>query len=147
MEPQLDVGTELQRLGFERAGAMTPCEGGRSCKAVMDREFTGFVVYAHVVGDQIKKFGITKVPLRSRVSQNASTITQVIALSEGRAADAAWHHRPFDTFKRFAPEVIRANQPIEVWALESTEAEYKLLERDLNAKFDTMRNGWTMQLG
>ena len=126
---------------------MTPCDGGRSCKAVMEREFTGFVVYAHVVGEQIKKFGITKVPLRSRVSQNASTITQVIALSEGRAADAAWHHRPFDAFKQFAPEVIKANHPIEVWALESTEAEYKLLERELNARFGTMRTGWTMQLG
>lgn len=147
MKPKIDVRAELQSLGFERAGAMTPCEGGRSCKAIMDREFTGFVVYAHVVGEQIKKFGITKAPLRNRVSQNASTITQMIALSEGRAADASWHHRPFDTFKRFAPEVIRANQPIEVWALESTEAEYKRLERDLNAKFDTMRNGWTMQLG
>ena len=72
----------------------------------------------------------------------------MITLSEGRTAgDAAWHHRPFDTFKRFAPDVIRANQPIEVWALESTEENYKLLERDLNARFDTMRNGWTMQLG
>ena len=55
-------------------------------------------------------------------------------MREGRAArDAAWHHRPFDTSKRFAPEVIRANQPIEFWALESTEAEDKLPERDLNA--------------
>jgi hypothetical protein len=45
----------------------------------------------------------------------------VIALSEGRAErDAAWHHRPFDTFKRFAPEVIKANQEIEVWAIQST---------------------------
>jgi hypothetical protein len=114
----------------------------------MEREFTGFVVYAHVVGDHIKKFGITKLPLRNRVSQNASTITQMIALSEGRAARAAaWHHRPFDAFKRFAPEVIKANQPIEVWAIESTEAEYRLLERSLNARFDTMRSGWTMQLG
>ena len=114
----------------------------------MLREFTGFVVYAHVVGDQVKKFGTTKAPLRNRIFQNASTITQVIALSEGRTArDAAWHHRPFDTFKRLAPEVIKANQSIEVWAVTSTEMQYKLLERDLNAKFDTMRNGWTMQLG
>jgi hypothetical protein len=114
----------------------------------MELEFSGFVVYAHVVGDQLKKFGTTKAPLRRRVSQNASTITQVIALAEGKAErDAAWHHRPFDTFKRFAPEVIKANQPIDVWAVESTEAEYKVLERNLNARFDTMRNGWTMQLG
>ena len=105
-------------------------------------------MYSHVVGDQIKKFGTTKAPLRNRVSQNASTITQVIALSEGRAErDTVWHHRPFDTFKLFAPEIIKANQPIEVLAVESAEAEYKRLERDLNARFDTMRNGWTMQLG
>ena len=98
--------------------------------------------------DAIRRRPILKAPLRNRVSQNASTITQVIALSEGRAErDTAWHHRPFDTFKRFAPEVIKANQPIEVWAVESTEWEYKLLERDLNARFDTMRTGWTMQLG
>ena len=100
----MDVRAALQELGFQRAGVMAPCEGGRSCRAVMERDVTGFVVYAHVVGAQVKKFGITKAPLRSRVSQNASTITQMIALSEGRAArDAAWHHRPFDTFKRFAP--------------------------------------------
>ena len=40
-----------------------------------------------------------------------------------------------------------ASVHFEVWAVESTEAEYKRLERDLNARFDTMRNGWTMQLG
>ena len=72
IESKMDVRAELQDLGFERAGAITPCEGGRSCKAVMDRQFTGFVVYAHVVGDQIKKFGVTKVPLRSRVSMKKS---------------------------------------------------------------------------
>ena len=144
----MDVRDELQRIGFQRAGAMVPIEGGRACRAVIDRDFTGFVVYAHVVADRIEKFGTTKAPLRNRVSQNASTITQVIALSEGRAArDAAWHHRPFDTFKRSASEVIKANEAIEVWAILSTEAEYKLLERELNARFDTIRNGWTMQLG
>src|SRR5262245_30326943 len=144
----MHVRKELHNLGFERAGAMVPCDGGRSCRAIIEREFTGFVVYAHVVENQVKKFGTTKSPLRNRVSQNASTIKQVIALLEGRAErDAAWHHRPFDTFKRYAPDVIKANQSIEVWAIQSTEADYKLLERQLNARFDTMRNGWTMQLG
>jgi hypothetical protein len=144
----MDVRSELESLGFRRAAVMTPCDGGRSCKAVIEREFAGFVVYAHVVGDQVKKFGTTKAPLRNRVIQNASTITQVIALSEGRAQrEAAWHHRAFDTFKRLAPDVIKANQPIEVWAVESTEVHYKLLERDLNARYDTGRNGWAMQLG
>ncbi len=46
-----------------------------------------------------------------------------------------------------APEVIKANGTIGVWALESTEADYKRLERELNAQFDTMRHGWTLQLG
>jgi hypothetical protein len=144
----MDVRQELEGLGFQRAGEMIPFDGGSSCRAIMDRDFTGYIVYAHVVGNQIKKFGTTKAPLRNRVSQNASNISQVIALSEGRAErDAAWHHRPFDTFKRFAPEVIKANQAIEVWAFQSTESEYKVLERDLNARFDTTRSGWTMQLG
>lgn len=142
----MDIRNELQRLGFVRAEVIMPCEGGQSCQAGMEREFTGFV-YAHVVGDQIKKFGTTKAPLRNRVCQNASTIRQVIALSAGRVQrDAAWHHRPFDTFKRFAPEIIKSNQPIEVWAVHSTEAEYKRLESDLNARFDTMQDGWTMRL-
>jgi hypothetical protein len=144
----MDVRSELESLGFRRAAVMTPCDGGRSCKAVIEREVVGFVVYAHVVGGQVKKFGTTQAPLRKRIIQNASTIAQVIALSDGCVQkDAAWHHRPFDTFKRLAPNVIKSNQAIEVWAVESTEAEYKLLERDLNARYDTMRNGWTMQLG
>lgn len=144
----MNVRDELKKLGFECAGAMLPVDGGRACRAAMDREVTGFVVYAHVVEGQIKKFGTTKAPLRKRVGQNASTITRVIALSDGRAMqDARWHHRPFDAFKRLAPEEIKANRPIEVWARESTEADYKSLERELNAKFGTMRDGWAMQLG
>ena len=144
----MDAHDELKKLGFERVGAMLPLDGGRACRAVMDLAVTGFVVYAHVVDNEIKKFGTTKAPLRSRVGQNASTITQVIALSEGRAMrDARWHHRPFDAFKRLAPEVIKANRGIEVWALASNEANDKSLERELNAKFDTMRDGWAMQLG
>ena len=144
----VDARTALARLGFERAGMLSPLEGGTACKAIMEREITGCVVYAHVVGNEIKKFGITKAPLRQRVGQNASTITQVIALWENRASsDARWHHRPFDSFKLKAPEVIRAGQTIEVWALQSSEEAYRLLERELNARFDTMRNGWAMQLG
>ena len=147
-ESDMDIRNELTTLGFERAGAMLPVDGGKACKATVEREVIGFVVYAHVVGNEIKKFGTTKAPLRNRVGQNASTITQVIALWEGRATrNARWHHRPLDSFKRKAPEVIRAGQTIEVWALQSSEKEYRSLERELNAKFDTMRDGWAMQLG
>lgn len=121
----------LRELGFVHAGAMRPIEGGQRC--VMDiQDVRGFVIYAHVVGDQIKKFGITTPSLRSRVAQNISTINQVIALAEGRAAsDARWHHRPFDAFKRLAPLVIRGNQAIDVWALQSTDADYRVIEREL----------------
>jgi len=144
----MDASDELKKLGFKHVGAMLPVDGGRACQVVMDRDVIGFVVYAHVVDNQIKKFGTTKAPLRSRVGQNASTISQVIALLEGRVMrDARWHHRQFDAFKRLAPDVIKANRRIDVWALVSNEAQYKSLERKLNAKFDTMRNGWAMQLG
>ena len=72
----------------------------------------------------------------------------MILLLEGRAPrDAAWHHRPLDAFKRLAPEVIKANQSIEVWAVESTEAHFKTLERELNAKYNTLQHGWATRLG
>jgi hypothetical protein len=116
--------------------------------ASVDRDVEGFLVYAHIVGEQAKKFGITSPRLKNRVSQNVSTINQVIRLRAGRAArDAKWHHRPFDAFKRLAPLVIQADQPIEIWVLQSTEAEYKILERELNAKFNTTTNGWATLLG
>ena len=144
----MSIRTELNALGFELVGAIKPHSDGKGCKAEMSRNVDGFVVYAHVVGDEIKKFGTTKAPLRSRVGQNASTITQLIALAEGRAkSDAAWHHRPFDAFKRLAPEVIRSNQTIEVWAKVSTEAEYRVLERELNGRYQTSLTGWAILLG
>lgn len=108
----------------------------------------GLHLYAHVVGEVVKKIGTTSPRPKDRVAQNAGTINQVIALSQGRArSDARWHHRPFDAFKRLAPDVIRANQSIEIWAVQSTQTEYKVLERELNARFDTLRNGWTTLLG
>lgn len=143
----LNTHETLSGLGFVHAGAMRPIDGGQRC-GVNIQDVRGFVIYAHVVGDQIKKFGITTPSLRSRVAQNVSTINQVIALAEGRAAsDARWHHRPFDAFKRLAPLIIRGNQAIDVWALQSTDAEYRVIERELNARFDTLSNGWATRLG
>lgn len=80
--------------------------------------------------------------------QNVSTINGVIRLADGQGVrDAGWHHRPFDAFKRLAPDVIRAQQEIEIWAIVSTASEYKNLERELNAKYDTTRRGWATRLG
>jgi hypothetical protein len=99
----MDVRRQLLDLGFVLAGAMRPHENGRACRAEMEREFDGFVVYAHVVGNQIKKFGTTKARLRNRVGQNASTITQVIALAEGRAnSDASMASPPVRCLQAFS---------------------------------------------
>lgn len=143
----MDVRSELQARGFILAGAIQPLDAG-GCHYVVDPDIRGFVVYAHIVGNVVKKFGTTKPSLKARVCQNANTINQVIALNEGRAArDARWHHRPFDAFKRLAPEVIKSKQTIEIWAIQSTEAQYHNLERELNAKYGTIENGWATRLG
>jgi hypothetical protein len=78
---------------------------------------TGFVVYAQVVKDVVKKFGITSPTLSARAGQNVSTINKVLALLDGRIPRTArWHHRRFDVFKQRAPLVIRAGEEIELWA-------------------------------
>lgn len=41
----------------------------------------------------------------------------------------------------------KAGQTIEVWVLESTDADYKSVERHLNAKYNTIGNGWATRLG
>ena len=144
----MSVRQQLAALGFSLAGTIQPEDAGRRCRAHFEGAVEGFIVYAHAVGEQIKKFGTTSPGLKNRVQQNVSTINQVILLAEGRAhSDALWHHRPFDAFKRLAPEVIRANQSIEVWAMQSTAAAYKTRERDLNKKYETIQNGWASRLG
>jgi hypothetical protein len=143
----MDVRAQLQTEGLLQAGVLRPAASG-GCEYAVKPDVTGFIVYAHVVGEVVKKFGTTTPSLRSRVAQNASTINQMIVLLEGRAPrDARWHHRPFDAFKRLAPEAIKAGQTIEVWAIQSTEGEYKALERHLNAKYSTIANGWAIRLG
>src|SRR5262245_44635406 len=69
-ETEMKVHDELLSLGFKAAGTIHPIDLNR-CAYVIDPDVTGFVVYAHVVGDQIKKFGTTRPSLKSRVSQNA----------------------------------------------------------------------------
>lgn len=141
-----DLLTELRALGFARHGAIRPLAGG-GCRAELDCNLEGFVVYAHVVGETVKKFGVTR-NLLARVRQNAATINQVIALGEGRArSDARWHHRPFDAFKVQAPAPIKAGHHIDIWARTSTEAGCRRLERELNAAFETRTHGWTIRLG
>jgi hypothetical protein len=137
----VSIRDELLAAGFRQAGAIRPNRAG-GCDYSSSFDVTGCVVYAHVVGEIVKKFGTTAPSLCARVSQNVSTINQVIVLQEGRARDAAWHHWPFDAFKRLAPEVTKAGQTIEVWAIESSVADYKTLERYLNAKYNTIGNGW-----
>lgn len=140
----MDAKTELEALGFQRVGAISPTDSGSRCRADLQTDVMGFIVYAHVVGNHITKFGITTPTLRARVGQNVSTINAVLALADGRAVrDARWHHRPFDAFKRLAPEVIRANQEIELWAIQCDSRESMMAkEAELNTKY---RPEWTKE--
>lgn len=144
----MDVRQQLAALGFSLAGTIYPEDAGRRCRARFERVVEGFVLYAHIVGNRVMKFGTTSPSLKARVHQNVSTINQVILLAEGRArSNARWHHRQFDAFKRLAPEVIKANQSIDIWAIQSTAFEYKSLERELNARYETITHGWVSRLG
>jgi hypothetical protein len=129
-DENMDVLQGLTRLGFEEVGAIRPLNGGLTCRPEMDRDVQGFVVYAHVVGDAIKKFGTTRAPLRSRVGQNASTTNQVIAIqtpcSGGDPRESSHRDLGSPVHRDRLPEV---------------------LERELNARFDTMRDGWAIRLG
>ncbi len=54
---------------------------------------------------------------------------------------------PFaENFKRLAPKAIEANQQIDVWAREASADECKSLQRELNAKYDTIGTGWANRL-
>ena len=94
----MDVRTELRDLGFIRAGAIRPDDAGHSCRAEVEQDVQGFIVYAHVVGNEIKKFGTTAPRLKPRVHQNASTINGCIGLLDGRHV----HRKPL---LDLAPEV------------------------------------------
>jgi hypothetical protein len=134
----------LEREGFKRAGRIKPLDEGARCQQDIQWNASGFVVYAHVVGDQIKKFGITTPKLSARVGQNVSTLNKVIALLDGRIERTArWHSRPFDPFKRLAPPVIQSGQEIELWARECvSREEMEDLETRLNYEH---RPDWTKE--
>ncbi len=140
----MDTRKELEGLGFRRVGCIRPDPDRSCCRAEIDADATGFVVYAHVVGSEIKKFGITTPRLSARVGQNVSTINAVIALQDGRAVrDAGWHHRPFDSFKRLAPEVIRAGLEIELWA-QVCESLGSMMQKEAELN-DKYRPEWTKE--
>jgi hypothetical protein len=54
---------------------------------------------------------------------------------------------PFtENFKSRAPDAIRANQVIEVWATAACPDECRRLQRSLNGEFDTIGSGWANKL-
>ena len=139
---------ELEDLNFSRAGAISSEDSGRSCHEHINPDVTGCVVYAHVVGDQVKKFGSTVASLRDRMAQNACTIRKIIELQDGRCTrDAKWHHAKWDKFKQQAPAVIRAGQEIAVWAIRMpTIGHCGNLEEELNRRYETIQHGWATKL-
>ena len=125
----MDVRNELQTLGFVRAGEIRPENAGRSCRAHIDHEVEGFVVFALVAEDRIRKFGSTgrkQATLKKRMQGHASALNGVMIRE--RAKD--------DPFKRLAPQVIAARQEIEVWAKESLASIFEREARELNDKHD-----------
>jgi hypothetical protein len=137
----MDVRKELQLRGFVKAGAIRPVDSGKSCKADITLEVRGTAVYGLVVGDQFKKCGDTgrkNATLKKRMTDCSRAINLVISGAiQG----------PFtENFKRLAYRAIEKNLEIEVWARESTVAECKSLQRELNGKYDTIRQGWANRL-
>lgn len=121
----MDAEKELVALGFAYAGAIRPTDSGKSCSSEIKREIGGFVVYALVVENQIKKFGKTSTGIKKRIRGHASALDGV--MRRGKATG--------DPFKRLAPEAIRANQEINVWARASTPSTYVSEELELNLKY------------
>jgi hypothetical protein len=124
----MDVRKELQALGFIQVGAIRPIDVGtrKSCMAHVPLAGPEYVVYAFVVGDEIKKFGKTRPGIKNRILSTASAL-------KGIMADPT---RPRnDPFKRLAPKVMEANQEIEVWARNSSARTYAYEEQELNLKY------------
>ena len=121
-----DVRKELEALGFSRAGSICPLDGGKSCRADLAAEVPGYVVYALVVGDQIKKFGKTRTGIKNRLGGTANALAGVLR-------DPTKPRN--DPFKRLAPRIVEANQEIEVWAKESAVETYTQEEVELNLKY------------
>ena len=122
----MDLRKKLQTLGFVHAGAIRPVDSGRSCRADLNLEFPGYVVFAFVVGDRIKFIGTTGTGLKKRIGGAASALKVIMENPTGH---------PLDPFKRLAPAVIEANLGIEVWARGSTASTYQTEKRELNLKY------------
>src|SRR5687767_12061710 len=114
MRPQERVG----ELGFVRVASIRPVDGGRGCRAVITRPMEGFLVYALIAEEQIKKFGKTKGSIGRRICGHASALDGV--LRHGRKLN--------DPFKRLARTVITRNEEIEVWARCFAEETYSQVE-------------------
>lgn len=134
----------LRHVGWLRAG---PCPGRCSYQhepghyhAYIDTDIEQFVVYALIIGDQIMKFGKAGSKggtLRDRMKNTISSGNAAWLFAEGRLnSNAGWTRRPLDKFKREIPGVIRAGQPIEVWAGAFTADTFEAKERELNAKYN-----------
>ncbi len=139
---RVSVREDLRLQGFVHAGAIRSLDSGRICRAELKPlGFRGCVVYGLVVLDQFKKCGDTgrkNATLTSRMEGCASTINQILrGVLRG----------PFtERFKSLAPKAIEAGHDIEVWAREATAGECERLQRELNAKYDTIRTGWANRL-
>jgi len=123
----MDAQQELRRLGFVPVGAIRSVNHGTSCETHFTREIPGYVVYALVVGHDIKKFGQTRTGIKRRIGGHASALRGIMEDPDGH---------PLDPFKRLAPRVIEANQEIEVWARESTASSYAAEELELNLRYE-----------
>ena len=141
------IPAELIALGFRPAGAIRTLDG-KTCRFCCDGDEVGYLVYAQIVDNRVMKFGTSKTSLAKRMTNNAQSINQVIAFVDGGAPPrTGWQKRPLDAFKRLAPEAIRAKKDIAVWVRPSAAHEYLQLERELNARYETIRNGWALRLG
>jgi hypothetical protein len=137
----MDAKTELVERGFVHVGTIRPLDCGRRCKADITASLHGRVTYALLVGNQFKKCGDTgrkSATLKKRMTDCARAINLVIS---GALVG------PFtEKFKPLASKAIEDNQIIDVWAKEATADECVRLQRELNAKYDTIRTGWANRL-
>src|SRR4051794_11018404 len=101
---------ELKALGFRRAGTVHP-DSAKTLRVKIDWDVRGFVVYAMVVNDEVKKFGTAGTKGSSfsqRMRSEFTTVRQVIVGPTPGRPVARWRSRPFDPFKEHAPATILA---------------------------------------
>lgn len=104
--------------------------------AYLEVEIENYAVYSFLVGDEVVKngkAGSKQGTLRGRAQSEANQINSAWLFLEGRArGNPGWHQRKLDVFKRLAPAVTLANQPVEVWAGSFREHDCEDKERELN---------------